>query len=75
VFAFAYGTNPDVLLVLEARRPTGSAPHWEYGLARLGGGEPFVRLDGAEVWTQPVANPPARRETYMNRRELDREGP
>lgn len=75
IFSFAYGTNPDVLLLFEARATAGSDPKWEYGLARLGGGETAVDLDGTEVWTQPYADPPARLETYMNQRDGDGPAP
>jgi hypothetical protein len=75
IFGFAYGTNPDLLLVVESRPQGDPAPRWRYGLARLGGGETFVSLDGQEVWSQPGANPPARKETYMNRRQRDRDEP
>lgn len=75
IFAFAYGTNPDLLLVLESSRQGDSVPAWRYGLARLGGGATSVNLDGHEVWAVAGANPPARRETYMNRRQRDRPEP
>jgi hypothetical protein len=75
IFGFAYGTNPDLLLVVELRQQGDSGPKWRYGLARLGGGETIVSLDGQEVWSQPGANPPARKETYMNRRQRDRGEP
>ncbi|MDR3636301.1 MAG: hypothetical protein P4L84_21035 [Isosphaeraceae bacterium] len=67
LFAFAYGTNPDILLVIESQGPTDTTATWQFGLARLGGGEPIVALDGKEVWSQSGANPPARLATYMNR--------
>ena len=72
IFAFGYGTNPDILLVIESDRQGESAPSWRYGVGRLGGGEAFVSLDGQEVWTQPAVGIPFRGETYMNRRQRDR---
>jgi hypothetical protein len=66
LFGFAYGTNPDVLLAIEAHEAE-AGPGWWYGLARLGGGDFTVNLDGREVWNRPGADPPAERETYMNR--------
>jgi hypothetical protein len=74
IFGFAYGTNPDVLLIIEAIG-AGSPPGWRYSLARLGGGELFVSLDGREVWKQDEANPPVERETYMNRRVAEGDEP
>ncbi len=75
IFSFAYGTNPDVLLVLESSRQADSAPVWRYALARLGGGAPFLSLDGHEVWTETAVGIPVQRETYMNRRQGDRDKP
>jgi hypothetical protein len=68
LFGFATGTNPDIFLVIEVRDQEGEPPGFQYGLARNGGGDFRVSLDGNEVWTEGVANPPARLETYMNRR-------
>jgi hypothetical protein len=67
VFALAYGTNPDVLLLIEARGQGRSAVAWHYDLGRLGGAETVVTLDGKEIWRHPFADPPSERETYMNR--------
>lgn len=75
LFGFAYGTNPDLLLVIESHRERGSAPAWRYGLGRLGGGATFVSLDGRAVRTEPAADIPARRETYMNRFQRDLDSP
>lgn len=66
LFAFAYGTNPDVLLVLEAHDRT-SPPGWQYGIGRLGGAEGSVELDGQKVWSVTLGNPPQQLATYMNR--------
>ena len=44
LFAFANGTNPEVLVALECG-PKG----WFYGLARLSAAETAVQLDGREV--------------------------
>ena len=67
LFAFAYGTNPDVLLILEAQEEGEGPPVWHYDLGRLGGAETIVTLDGNEVWTQLFADPPSELDTYMNR--------
>lgn len=75
IFAFAYGTNPDLLLALESSRQGGQSPVWRYGLARLGGGATFVGLDGHEVWTETAVNIPVQRQTYMNRWQRNRAGP
>jgi hypothetical protein len=75
IFAFAFGTNPDLLLVLEPSQQSDPAPGWRYGLARLGGGATSVSLDGHEVWTETGVGIPVRRETYMNRWQRDRAEP
>ena len=68
LFGFATGTNPDIFLVIEAWTKAGASPRFHYGLARNGGGNLSVSLDGDEVWTQGLANPPVQLDTYMNRR-------
>jgi hypothetical protein len=62
MFAFANGTNPEVLLVIEAR--AGEDGGWQYGLARSGHAEMHVFLDGTEVWQTPRVNPSRRDEPY-----------
>lgn len=52
VFVFAHGTNPEVLLQIEAHRENDIAT-WKYGLIRLGSAEMHVAVDDREVWTVP----------------------
>ncbi len=66
IFAFANGTNPEVLLVLEAQAAKDSTLHWHYSLAQMTGGAVTVELDGKEVWQQTEADPPAVRDSYVN---------
>ncbi len=67
VFAFANGTNPEVLLLLEAQRdPATKAATWIYGFAQMTGAEVYASLDDHEVWSQPNADPPASRDSYVN---------
>jgi hypothetical protein len=52
----ANGTNPDVILALEAVRPaegTGVAPSWRYGVVCMTATGVSVRLDKDEVFTMP----------------------
>jgi hypothetical protein len=63
VFVFANGTNPEVLLLLEAREDE-DAGTWHYGLARLGHAEMHTSFDGTEVWTVPRVDPSRRDEPY-----------
>lgn len=67
VFAFANGTNPEVLLLLEAQRDaTTKDAIWTYGLAQMTGAEVYASLDEREVWNQKEADPPAIRDSYVN---------
>jgi hypothetical protein len=51
VFVLAHGTNPEVVLLIEAIGKSVEASRWHYSLARLGSAELHVALDGKEVWT------------------------
>ena len=53
VFIFAHGTNPEIVLLIEAAGKDTEAATWQYGFVRLGSAEMHVSLDGGEVWTQP----------------------
>jgi hypothetical protein len=66
IFAFASGTNPEALLVLEAHTAKEAAPTWHYGLVQLTGEPLTVELDGKEVWKRGPATPPAVRDSYVN---------
>lgn len=68
IFVFAFGTNPEALLVLESRTVGSSAHSYHYGFARVSGGALMADLDGHEVWTQTEANPPYTGAAYINRR-------
>ncbi len=52
VFVLAHGTNPEVLLFIEASSQA-QGDIWKYGLIRLGSAEMHVALDETEVWTVP----------------------
>ena len=51
VFVLAHGTNPEVLLQIEAVGKTLKEAEWQFSLARTGSAEMHVELDGKEVWT------------------------
>ena len=51
-FVVAHGTNPEVILLIEALGETLDSARWHYSLARLGSAELHVELDGKEVWKQ-----------------------
>jgi hypothetical protein len=52
ILAFVQGTDPEVLLILEARRD-GDKSYWQYALARFSDFRLFVKFNGAEVWRVP----------------------
>lgn len=66
LFAFANGTNPEVLLILEAHQEQKAGATWKYGFAQMTGGAVTANLDGREVWQVREADPPAVRDSYVN---------
>jgi hypothetical protein len=50
VYAFAGGTNPEVLLMIECRKDGSGAISWHRGFARLGAGRLAARLGETVVW-------------------------
>jgi hypothetical protein len=63
LFAFARGTDPDVILLLEARSSEGRASRWEYALARMHVGALAARYKEKEVWAvEEMAQPYDRKE-------------
>jgi hypothetical protein len=64
---FVYGTNPEVVLVIEAKRHGQDPPRWEYGLTRLTGGRPSVSLDQKEVWNPIPVGGVAPDNSYISR--------
>ena len=65
VFLLAYGTNPEVFLLIEAHGKTPETAVWRYGLARLSMAAPTVRIDRKVVWTLPLAKKPPAGEPYF----------
>lgn len=50
MFVIAHGTNPEVLVLIEALGESLEASRWHYSLARLGSAEMHVAIDEKEVW-------------------------
>ena len=50
VFAFVQGTDPEVLLLLEAVAQSDGTPGWQYAFARATSGGLEAQLDGKLVW-------------------------
>ena len=65
LFAFASGTNPEVLLALEAHEMDGKSV-WQYGLVQLSGEPLTAQLEGKDIWHAEAAVPPASRPSYTN---------
>jgi hypothetical protein len=55
LFCFANGTNPEIMLFIEARRDRNgkTSPVWQYGVDRTSHAELHVEHDGKEVFTAP----------------------
>ncbi len=55
IFSFVKGTDPEVLLLLEAAIDSpGRDPYWQYSLARMSSQKQVMRLDDKEIWTVPL---------------------
>ena len=58
VFGFAaYGTNPDLLLVIESSTDGRGGPVWRYATARMTTGGLILRHDDEVVWTAEWVRP------------------
>jgi hypothetical protein len=49
-FTLAHGTNPEIVLLIEALGPSLAAARWHFSVAPLGSAELHVALDDEEVW-------------------------
>lgn len=65
VFAFTYGTNPEVLLAIEAVERDDRI-EWSYRLAPLTAGRLSISLGDEEVWSQQPYTGPGSRTNYVN---------
>jgi hypothetical protein len=54
LFAFCQQTDPELLLLLEARK-SGAGYRWEYAVAGFSNIDLYLRLDGSEVWRDAPA--------------------
>jgi hypothetical protein len=53
IFGMSFtGTNPDLLLLIEARRDAENKWRWEYAPARMTADAVRMRLDDEEVWAE-----------------------
>jgi hypothetical protein len=53
MFIIAYGLNPEIVLLLEARRLGSSAPAWYCGFARISIAKVHVDVESKEIWSHP----------------------
>lgn len=54
VFLLCHGTNPEIILSIEAKQESEKPAVWQYAFAPNTIAELHVTLDGAEVWTKPL---------------------
>ncbi len=50
IFAFAAGTNPEVIVLIECRESAEQRLQWYYGVTRLSAGGLEAKLDGRDAW-------------------------
>jgi hypothetical protein len=53
IFIISYGQNPELVLLVEARREGSKAPVWSFGVARISIAEVHVEFQGKEIWSHP----------------------
>lgn len=53
LFLLAYGRNPEIALLIEARRVAAGPPAWTYALARISAARLRVRIDDREIADLP----------------------
>jgi hypothetical protein len=76
LFAFCQGTDPQLLLLIEARQ-SGAGYRWEYAVAGFSNMDLYFRLDGREVWRDVPAFSSGRgahtggRVRFLNTTELE----
>ena len=58
LFTFANGTNPELMLFIEARQAknTPSKPVWQFGVGRTSYAELHLEYEGKEVFSAPRGN-------------------
>jgi hypothetical protein len=66
IFAFAYGTNPELLAVVEATGETAATATWQIGFARCGAAELHVVLNEKEIFRLPYAAQTGPKDAYWN---------
>lgn len=67
VFAFAKGTNPEILVLIEARTADDGKRRWHYAPARMSSRRCEVHFDGRLAWDLPQTRWQRPTEPYRNR--------
>ncbi len=62
---YANGTNPEILLRIEARHRRGGSPSWSYAAAPLSRAEVILSLDRQVVWTHKSKTVPSPEDKYF----------
>jgi hypothetical protein len=76
IFVFAYGTNPEAFLLIEANHDNKGRMNWSYAAAPLTTAAPTLKLDGKDVWSSSNKYGYLWNETYFfGERNLKRETP
>jgi hypothetical protein len=66
IFAFSYGTNPELLAIVEAVGETAQSAEWNVGFARCGAAEPHVLVNEKEIFRLPYAGRTTANDPYWN---------
>jgi hypothetical protein len=66
IFAFSYGTNPELLAIVEAHGETADEATWMVGFTRCGTAEPHVVLNEKEIFELPYAVQTGPKDPYWN---------
>lgn len=53
LFIYANGTNPEILLMIEARRTGDGPPQWSFAAAPLSHAEVILKVGARDVWKSP----------------------
>jgi hypothetical protein len=56
IFVLATGTNPEVMLLIEAQGPSADKATWRFAVAPVTAASYEVTFDRREVWAQPYAS-------------------
>lgn len=66
IFAFSYGTNPELLVLIEARGEKAVAATWQIGFVRCGAAELHVELNEKEIFRVAYATQTGPKDPYWN---------